>query len=157
MNTMAIDPLALAYLGATLPLVGGVIGSSMGLGYSCSAGASVLAEDPAQFRNVLILASLPITQTFYGLIQLIYMMSIYIPSTIITPYKGLGLVGVGMIGFAAEWFSAWYQGRICAAGIAELPRTKGRNLMNAIIMAVYVELWGILGIVFTVLTLSLIG
>ncbi|MEM4481468.1 MAG: ATPase [Desulfurococcaceae archaeon] len=152
-----LDPLGLAYLAAALPLVGGVLGSTTGMRHSASVGASVLAEDPAQFRNVLILAALPMTQTFYGLIQLIYMISVYIPSVEVTVPRALGMVGIGLVGLFAEFLSAWAQGIVCAAGEADLPRTKGRNLMSSIILAVYVELWGILGIVFTILGLSLLS
>lgn len=152
-----IDAMGLAYLAAALPLAGGVLGSSAGIAYAASNGASVLAEDPAQFRNVLILASLPMTQTFYGLIQMIYAILVYMPSVEVSLARALGMIGIGLVGFFAEAASAWAQGMICASGIAELPRTKGRNLMSAIIMAVFVELWGILGIVFNILGLSLLG
>lgn len=155
-----IDPLGLAYLAAALPLVGGVMGSTMGMKHAASIGASVLSEDPTQFRNVLLLSALPMTQTFYGLIQMIYIISVYLPGVVqrgITESIALGLLGIGLVGFFSEWFSAWAQGIVCAAGEAELPRTKGKNLMSTVILAVYVELWGILGIVFTILGLSLIG
>lgn len=152
-----LDPQGLAYLASALPLVGGIIGSTTGMRHSCSVGASVLAEDPTQFKNVLILAALPMTQTFYGLIQLIYIVNVYIPSIEMTMPRALGMLGIGLAGLFAEYLSAWAQGIICASGVAELPRTKGKNLMSAIILAVYVELWGILGIVFTILGLTLLG
>lgn len=155
-----IDPMGLAYFAAALPLVGGVMGSTMGIRHAASVGSAVLAEDPTQFRNVLLLSALPMTQTFYGLIQMIYIIAVYLPGLPepgLTISKALGLIGIGLVGFFSEWFSAWAQGIICATGEAELPRTKGKNLMSTIILAVYVELWGILGIVFTILGLSLIG
>jgi len=148
------------YLAATLPLAGGIMGSTMGMKHAASVGASVLSEDPTQFKNVLILAALPMTQTFYGLIQMIYISIIYIPglqTDAIGPMKVLTTFGIGLVGFLAEWLSAWYQGIVCASGIAELPRAKGKNLSGSIMLAAYVELWGILGIVFTILGLSLIG
>lgn len=76
MDALAIG---IGYFAAALPVIGGVIGSSKGMQYAASVGASVLAEEPTQFRNVLILAALPMTQTFYGLIQMIYLISIYTP------------------------------------------------------------------------------
>ncbi len=155
----SLDPAGVAYIAAVLPLLGGILGSILGMKHAASTGAAVLSEDPTQFRNVLLLASLPITQTFYGLIQMIYILSIYLPGIIesITIAKALGILGIGLIGFFAEWLSAWAQGIICATGEADLPRTKGRNLMSTIILAVYVELLGILGIVFTILGLSILG
>jgi len=150
--------LGLAKLGAALPLAGGIIGSSMGMYYANSVAVNVLAEDPKQFRNALFLSALPMTQTFYGLIQMLYILTAYLPGQQgVDLTKGLAILGLGLVGFAAELFSALSQGKICAHGISELIRTQGRILTNAIIMAVYVELWGILGLVFVFLGLSIIG
>ena len=147
----------LSYVGAAIALLGGLVGSSIGMGRAGSVGSAALAEDPKQFRNVFLLAALPMTQTFYGLIVLIQFTS-FINSNIdkIGLSTGLALLGLGLaVGFA-EFFSAWYQGKVCSSGIAELPRTKGRITFNAMILAVYVELIGILGMVFGILGLSLI-
>uniref|UniRef100_A0A7C1HWN4 ATPase n=1 Tax=Fervidicoccus fontis TaxID=683846 RepID=A0A7C1HWN4_9CREN len=148
--------LGLAKLGAALPLVGGVIGSSIGMYYANSVAVNVLAEDPKQFRNALFLSALPMTQTFYGLIQMLYILEVFLPKATVDLTVGLAVLGLGLVGFAAELFSAWSQGKICAHGISELIRTQGKILTNAVIMAVYVELWGILGIVFVLLGLSLL-
>ncbi len=153
------DPFAvgLAYVGATLALLGGLVGSSIGIGKAGKAGASALAEDPKQFRNVFLLAALPMTQTFYGLIVLIQFISRINGVAEIDISKGLAIFFLGLAVGGAELFSAWLQGVICASGISELPRTKGKITFNAMILAVYVELIGILGMVFGLLGLSLIG
>ncbi len=156
-----LDPLGLglAKVGAALPLVGGLIGSAMGMYYANSVGVNVLAEDPKQFRNVIFLTALPMTQTFYGLIQMLYILVVFLPQRAAGMDLSLGLavLGLGAVGFAAELFSALSQGKICAHGISELIRTQGKILTNAIIMAVYVELWGVLGLVFVFLGLALLG
>jgi len=59
---------ALAVVGGAIALAGGLAGSSVGVGIAGSAGAATVSEDPKQFRNVLLLASPPMTQTSYGLI-----------------------------------------------------------------------------------------
>jgi len=149
--------LGLAKLGAALPLVGGIIGSSMGMYYANSVAVNVLAEDPKQFRNALFLSALPMTQTFYGLIQMLYILRVFLPKATVDLSVGLAVLGLGLVGFVAELFSAWSQGKICAHGISELIRTQGKIMTNAVILAIYVELWGILGIVFVLLGLSLLG
>jgi len=153
---MALDPTALAILGGAIGLAGGMAGSSIGVGTAASAGAGTLSEEPGQFRNVILLSSLPMTQTFYGLIILILIITTVLPK-IDTLGKGLVVLGCGIFVAAAEGFSAAYQGVICASGISLLPKTKGKLLTTTMILAVLVELWGILAIVFTVLTLSLLG
>jgi len=57
----------------------------------------------------------------------------------------------------AELMSAIYQGTVCASGIAMLPKTEGKILTPGIMMAVYVELIGVLGLVSTIIALSLSG
>ncbi len=153
-----MDPVAIgiAYAGAAMALLGGLVGSSIGIGKAGSAGTATLAEDPKQFRNVFILVSLPMTQTFYGLIVLIQFITHVNSLTNLTMAQGLAMLGLGMAAGAAEWLSAWFQGVICASGIAELPRTKGKITFNALILAVYVELIGILGMVFALMGLSMI-
>ncbi|MET1159932.1 MAG: ATPase [Thermoprotei archaeon] len=148
----------LSYAGAALALAGGLAGSAIGMGRAGSVGSAALAEDPKQFRNVFLLAALPMTQTFYGLIVLIQFISfINTHIDMITLSLGLALFFLGLAVGLAEFLSAWYQGRVCSSGIAELPRTKGRITFNAMILAVYVELIGILAMVFGLLSLSLIG
>ena len=152
---------ALAVVGGAVALAGGLAGSSVGVGIAGSAGAATVSEDPKQFRNVLLLASLPMTQTFYGLIILLYVVTQVLPifENITDPaiafQKGLMVLGIGLIGGFAEGFSAAYQGVTCSSGIALLPKTKGKILTSAIILAVYTELFGVLGLVFTILALSL--
>lgn len=153
---MALDPTALAVIGGAIGLVGGMAGSSIGIGTAASAGAGTLSEEPGQFRNVILLSSLPMTQTFYAFIILILIIVAVLPK-VATLGQGLIVLSCGVFVAAAEGFSAVYQGTICASGISLLPKTKGKLLTTTMILAVLVELWGILGIVFTVVTLSLLG
>ena len=154
-----VDPIAqgLALAGGALALAGGVLGSSLGIGAAGSAGATTLAEDPKQLRNVLLLAALPMTQTFYGLIVLINIIFYVSGHAELDIAKGLAVLTIGFMVGVAEAASAKKQGDICAAGIIELPRTRGKITFNAVILAVYVELIGILGMVFSFMALSLIG
>jgi V/A-type H+-transporting ATPase subunit K len=151
-----MDPTALAILGGAIGLAGGMAGSSIGVGLAASAGAGTLAEEPGQFRNVILLSSLPMTQTFYALIVLILIITTVL-AKVTTTASGLAVLGCGIFVASTEGFSAAYQGVICASGISLLPKTKGKLLTTTMILAVLVELWGILGIVFTVLTLTLLG
>ncbi|HPQ60844.1 MAG TPA: hypothetical protein PLR43_04920, partial [Syntrophales bacterium] len=70
---------ALATFGGALALAGGLAGSAMGIANAGSAGTATLSEDAGQLRNVIVLASLPMTQTFYGLIILIIILTVSLP------------------------------------------------------------------------------
>ncbi|UCC16249.1 MAG: hypothetical protein JSU58_07700 [Dehalococcoidales bacterium] len=158
---MLFDPSALATIGAALALIGGLVGSSLGIGIAGSAGTATLSEDSSQFRNVIIFASLPMTQTFYGLIVLILITTVIskMDSVVASVGEGAGamILGIGLMAGAAECFSAIYQGHVCASGISLLPKTKGKILTNGIMLAVFVELLGVLGFVFAIMAMSMLG
>jgi V/A-type H+-transporting ATPase subunit K len=156
---MLISPESLAIVGGAIALAGGLAGSSIGIGIAGSAGAATLSEEPGQLRNVILLASLPMTQTFYGLITLILVLTRVIDRLgAMTDGGGLGLavLGIGIITAAAEAFSGAYQGSVCASGISLLPKTKGRILTNSMMLAVFVELIGVFGLVFAIMSFALL-
>lgn len=154
---MVIDPAALATLGGALALGLGLAGSSVGIASAASAGVAVLSEDRGQLRNVIVLASLPMTQTFYGLIVLILILTTVVPNLPAEGGAGFAVLGLGIMCGLAQFFSGSHQGSVCAAGISLLPKTKGRILTNAMMLAVFVELLGVLGLVFSIMMLTLIG
>lgn len=158
---MIVSPESLALLGGTIALAGGLAGSAIGIANAASNGVATLAEEPGQLRNVIVLASLPMTQTFYGLIVLILIITTVIPKLAAMPDGGGGsgfaVFAVGLIAAFAELWSGAYQGSVCASGIALLPKTKGKILTNAMMLAVFVELIGVLGLVFTIMALSMLG
>ena len=155
-----ISPESLAVIGGAIALAGGLAGSAIGIGIAGSAGAATLSEEPGQLRNVILLASLPMTQTFYGLITLILILTTVIGNIgEMANGEGMGfaVLGIGVITAAAEAFSGAYQGAVCASGISLLPKTKGRILTNSMMLAVFVELIGVLGLVFAIMALALLG
>ncbi len=157
---MLISPESLAVIGGAIALAGGLAGSAIGIGIAGSAGAATLSEEPGQLRNVILLASLPMTQTFYGLITLILILTTVIGNiSEMADGGGMGfaVLGIGVITAAAEAFSGAYQGAVCASGISLLPKTKGRILTNSMMLAVFVELIGVLGLVFAIMALALLG
>jgi V/A-type H+-transporting ATPase subunit K len=70
---------------------------------------------------------------------------------------GFMVLGIGIMTAAAECFSAIHQGNVCASGISLLPKTKGQIFTNAMMLAVFVELIGVLGLVFAIMALSMLG
>ena len=153
---MTFDATSLATLGGALALIGGLVGSSIGIAKAASAGTATLAEDSGQFRNVIVLSSLPMTQSFYGLIILILIITAVIPNLAETGSSGMAVLGIGLIGFLAELFSAIYQGSVCASGISLLPKTKGQIFTSSMMLAVFVELLGVLGLVFSIMALTML-
>ncbi len=153
---MLVTQQALAVIGGVLALTGGVIGSALGMGISCPAGVAALGEDPGQFRNVITLAAMPLTQTFYGLVTLIIILNSAVPNVPAEGATGLAILAIGAITGCAEFFSAIWQGTIAASGIALLPKTKGRIFTSTFLLALYDELPGVFGIVWAIIALKLL-
>lgn len=152
-----IDPSALATIGGALALIAGLVGSAIGIATAASGGVATLSEDPRQFRNVLILASLPMTQSFYGLITLILVLTQVLDNVPAEGGQGAVVLGVSLIAASAFLFSAIYQGTVCASGIAMLPKTGGKILTSSMMLAVFVELIAVLALVFTIMAFTLLG
>jgi len=148
---------ALATFGGAMALAGGLAGSAIGIANAASSGVATLSEDSGQLRNVIVLASLPMTQSFYGLIILIIILTVVLPKlAAIGIGAGIAVLGIGIMAGLAELASAIFQGAVCASGIALLPKTKGRILTASMMLAVFVELIGVLGLVFTIMALSIL-
>jgi len=148
---------ALATFGGAMALAGGLAGSAVGIANAASSGVATLSEEPGQLRNVIVLASLPMTQSFYGLIILIIILTVVLPKIAAAGIgAGIAVLGIGIMAGFAELFSAVFQGSVCASGIALLPKTKGRILTASMMLAVFVELIGVLGLVFTIMALSIL-
>ncbi len=157
---MNIDASSLATLGGGIALAGGLAGSSLGIAISACAGAAMLGQEPKQLRNVIILAALPMSRAFYAFIFLILILTSVLPglaSGQAPAGSGFAVFAVGLIAASAFGFSGAFQGTVCAAGICGLSKTKGRILTNAIMLAVFVELLAVLGLVFSIMALSMLG
>jgi len=157
---MIIDPAALATLGGTISLAGGLVGSSWGMAVAGSAGVAMLSQDPKQRKNVIILASLPMSRVFYSFIIMILIINTVAPelSTAAEPQgAGFAVLAMGIMASVAFAVSGIYQGSVCAAGIAFLSKTNGHILTNSITLAVFVELVAVLGLVFTIIALNMMG
>jgi len=148
---------ALATIGGTIALIGGLVGSAIGIAMAASAGVATLSEEPGQLRNVIVLASLPMTQSFYGLIILIIILTVVVPGLPASGGSGIGVLAIGIMGGFAEFFSAVFQGSVCASGISLLPKTKGQILTASMMLAVFVELIGVLGLVFVIMAMNILG
>jgi len=157
---MLIDTASLATLGGGIALAGGLAGSSLGIAVSGAAGAAMLGQDSKQLRNVIILAALPMSRAFYAFIFLILIVTTVQPALAAMGNPsgaGFSVFAIGLMAAMAFGVSGAFQGSVCAAGICGLSKTNGRNLTNAIMLAVFVELLAVLGLVFSIMALSMLG
>ncbi len=153
------DPIAqgLGYAGGVMALIGGLYGASIGIGLAGSAGTAAMTEDPQQFKKILLLAALPMAQIFFGLVIMLNFIIYVNNHPEIDIMRGLALLSIGFMAGVAQAYSAKKLGDVCAAGIAELPRTKGKITLNTMILTVYAGLIGILALALSFMAISLIG
>ncbi len=145
----------LAILGGAIAMAGGATGSSLGCALTGRAGCRTMAEDPTQARNAIVLAALPMTQTFYGLVVLLLTIVLLGLGSPISMFAGIAAFAAGLIYGIGGCISAIKQGEVCAAGIVELPRTKGKVLTWNIILGAYVETFAVISMVASILVLVL--
>jgi len=145
--------LALALLGAALAVGLAGVGSSIGIGYAGQASAGAMTEDPENFGRYLILTALPGTQGIYGFIaSFLIIMKINLlggAPVQLNLAQGwslfLSALPIAILGLV----SAIHQGKVCAAGVG-LTVKRPADSMKAMVLAVFVEFYAVLGLLVTI-------
>ncbi|MBN2065059.1 MAG: hypothetical protein JW745_09680 [Sedimentisphaerales bacterium] len=154
-------PVTMGQMGLGLALGLGAVGSALGIGVAGQAAAGAWAKEakagkPLSFQYI-ILAGMPLSQTFYALIlALVFMKGKAFGAEgvepIIASFPG-AFFGIGLAGGLIELFSAWYQGKIGAAACRALCEGEGKGFVFMIIAMGLVESVGLLGFIFLFLLL----
>lgn len=130
------------------------IGSSLGIRYGGEAANAAMIEDPKNFGKYLVLTALPGTQGIYGfVIGFLAMANI---NASLTLSQGLNILFATLPMALLGLYSAIYQGKVAAAGVnmsVKHPEESGK----ALVLAVFVEFYAILGLVISILLLNTLG
>jgi V/A-type H+-transporting ATPase subunit K len=141
-----------------LVFVGAAVGSALGIGAAARAAAGAWAKEakagkPLNF-SYIILIGMPLSQTIYGFILMLVGFAPLITGDNPVTAKHAGtLLGIGLAGGLAEFFSAWMQGLIGAAACRAISEGEGKGLVFMIIAMGIVETVGLFGFVFLLLVL----
>ncbi len=151
-----------ALMGAAVAVILSGIGSAIGIGYTASASAGVMTEDPRNFGKYLILVALPGTQGIYGFVAaflVIMRLGLLNPETankVITgmsPGQGLQVLYACLPIAFAGLVSAIHQGKVCTAGVA-LTAKQPAESGKALVFGVFVEFYAVLGLIITIFLLQ---
>ncbi|MBA4397048.1 MAG: hypothetical protein C0394_06670 [Syntrophus sp. (in: bacteria)] len=116
----------------------GLAGSAIGLSIAFSA---LLGGGAENFFKIIPVALMPSSQGIYAIVVLFTNLDKFDSD----PYT---VAGKGAIAGLAMFFSAWYQGIVCAAGIRSV--LEGRNtLANALVSGAMPETYAVFALVMT--------
>lgn len=136
-------------LSAVIP---GII-AAMGVSMVGEAAAAIISEDPKKWSKLFMLEVIPGTQGFYGFIA---GMLLLIGSGLFGGALKAGVVGiaalVAMVPATLQGFTAYYQARVCVAGVSAFAKREDA-FAPSVIYAVMVETYAILGFITTFLLL----
>jgi len=151
-----------ALIGAAAAVILSGIGSAVGIGYTASASAGVMTEDPRNFGKYLILVALPGTQGIYGFVAaflVIMRLGLLNPATAktvianMTTGQGLQILYACLPIAFAGLVSAIHQGKVCTAGVA-LTAKQPSESGKALVFGVFVEFYAVLGLIITIFLLQ---
>jgi len=145
------DAIALGLFGAGAAAVLSGIGSSIGIGIAGGMATGGLQEKPELFGRFLPLAAAPGTQGIYGIVTAVLILGKIGGTMSIATGWQLFFAGLP-IGFAGLVSAVW-QGKVCANGIGLVVKDPGQ-FGKALVMAVLVEFYALLGLLTSILMLG---
>lgn len=146
-----MEPIVLAYIGVGLMLGLAGIGSAYGVTITGNATVGALKKQPEKFGNFMVLSALPGTQGLYGFLGYFLLQGALTDKT--SWLQGAAIFGAGLGLGLVCLFSAIRQGQVCANGIAGIGA--GYDLFGrTLILAVFPELYAIVGVAATFLISS---
>jgi len=148
-----MEPIILAYIGIGIMVGLSGIGSAFGVSMGGNASIGAMKKNDEAFGNYLVLSALPGTQGLYGFLGFFLLQGALVPE--ITWMQAAGVFGAGLALGSVALFSAIRQGQICANGIAGIGA--GYDVFgNTLILAVFPELYAIVGLATTFMISSAI-
>ena len=133
--------------------------AAMGVQMVGVAAAAVTAEDPKKWSKLFVLEVIPGTQGFYGFIAgMLLLIGSGLFGGALKTNIGIPGVAVGAAALVAmlpailQGFTAYYQARVCVAGVSAFAK-RSEAFTPSVIYAVMVETYAILGFITTFLLL----
>lgn len=143
-----MEPILLAYLGVALIVGVSGVGSVYGVTICGNAVVGAMKKNPDLLGTYIALSALPSSQGLYGFVGF-FLMQKYLVADI-TMLNAACIFGAGLVMGLTCLFSAIRQGQVCANGIAAVG--SGHNVFGAtMVMAVFPELYAILGLLVLIL------
>ncbi len=154
---MGLSGTVWAFAGAALAIIGGGMGSAIGLSSASNVAAGIITEDSEKFGRVLPLAAMPSTQGIYGFITAILVMIFF--GLLLGDAEPAMDAQVGFSIFLAcmpvatlGLVTGIYQG-LTSAGAAGMVARRSEETGRALIFPALVETYAVFALITTVLML----
>lgn len=149
-----MEPIVVAYIGIAIMLSLSGIGSAYGVTITGNASVGAMKKNPDAFGNYMVLSALPGTQGLYGFLGYFLLQNHLTVET--TWLQAAGILAAGLALGLVCLFSAIRQGKVCAGGIAGI--ASGYDVFGkTLILAVFAELYAIVGVAATFMIGNAIG
>lgn len=146
----------LSYLGIALMVGLTGIGSAIGVTICGNATVGAMKKNPDAMGSYIGLSAMPSSQGLYGFVgYFLTKLAIarWVEAGGITTLQAYSLLAVGLALGVVGLFSAIRQAQVCANGIQAIG--SGKNVFGAtMVMAVFPELYAILALLVTILTVA---
>jgi V/A-type H+/Na+-transporting ATPase subunit K len=143
-----------------LPILGGAIGSALGISAAGQAAAGAWAREGKEGKQpsftYIIMVAAPLSQTIYGAMLMLIGLRSPVYAAGAAAMNAGALVSIALAGGVAELASAWMQGRIGAGFIRALLDNEGQGLAFMIIALGIVETVGLFAFVFLLMVLPVL-
>ena len=135
--------LLIAYIGVAIMVGVTGMGSAIGTAIAGMASVGALKKNSGAMGSCIMLSALPGSQGLYGFVGYFMVQDFLTPE--ITTIQAIGIFGAGILMAMSCLMSSIMQGKVCANGIAAIGN--GHDVTSqTLILAVYPELYAILGI-----------
>ncbi len=152
-NFGGLSGLHWALLGAALAVIGGGIGSSMGITYIANVAAGILTEQPDRFGPLLPLVAIPGTQGIYGFITGVMVIFVMKPGAGWEALSGATGFQIFLACLPVAFvcmISAIYQG-LTSTGAAGMVAKRREEAGRALVLPALVETYAVLSLIITIL------
>ncbi len=156
-TVMGLPGITWAIMGAVFAMIGGGIGSAIGLSSASNTAAGIVTEDAGKFGRILPLAAMPSTQGIYGFITAIMVMILFeilgaTSDITLTGHAGFEIMLACLPVAALGLVTGIYQG-LTSAGASGMVARRDEDAGKALIFPALVETYAVFALITTVLIL----
>ena len=145
----------LSYIGVIIMVGVSGLGSIFGATMVANASVGAMKKNPAAFGGYMMLTAIPCSQGLYGFAGFFLILNYVTPG--VTMVQAIAILSLGVLVGVLNLLSALRQAQVCINGVIAVGNGQNDLAGKALILAVFAELYAILGVAAVFLALSVMG